>query len=146
VAGSDSFINLTLNYLLHFTCMCVCVWTMSSMEQRQRAEKTMKLQGRWRRSANLVVWTSDNYSLSPCFIEFEWRVSHLKFLFLSVSLSFSLPSSFFFINNYSHMYIYTYSSRYYNVFECTKQTSAMKVKRIGTQQDSNLLGQRVVCQ
>jgi len=24
----------------------VCVWTMSSMEQRQRAEKTMKLQGR----------------------------------------------------------------------------------------------------
>jgi hypothetical protein len=23
VAGSDSFINLALNYLLHFTCMCV---------------------------------------------------------------------------------------------------------------------------
>ena len=26
VAGSDSFINLTLNYLLHFTCVCVCVY------------------------------------------------------------------------------------------------------------------------
>ena len=24
VAGSDWFINLTLNYLLHFTCVCVC--------------------------------------------------------------------------------------------------------------------------
>jgi hypothetical protein len=23
VAGSDSFINSTLNYLLHFTCVCV---------------------------------------------------------------------------------------------------------------------------
>lgn len=31
VAGSDSFINLTLNYLLHFTCVCV-VYVVSGTE------------------------------------------------------------------------------------------------------------------
>jgi len=41
VAGSDSFINLTLNYLLHFTCMCVCVcglcrqWNRDNVRKRQ---------------------------------------------------------------------------------------------------------------
>lgn len=38
VPVADSFINLTLNYLLHFTCVCARA---SSMPLRQRAEKTM---------------------------------------------------------------------------------------------------------
>jgi hypothetical protein len=39
VAGSDSFINLTLNYLLHFTCMRVygvCrQWNRDNVRKRQ---------------------------------------------------------------------------------------------------------------
>jgi hypothetical protein len=36
---SDSFINLTLNYLLHFTCVCVCglcrQWNRDNVRKRQ---------------------------------------------------------------------------------------------------------------
>jgi hypothetical protein len=37
VAGSDSFINLTLNYLLHFTCVCgLCrQWNRDNVRKRQ---------------------------------------------------------------------------------------------------------------
>ncbi len=84
---------------------------MSSMEQRQRAEKTMKRQGRSRRSTNLVVWTSDNYFL--CFFrEFEWRVSHFKF---------SLSSTILLI---------WISAQVLRGWKCTNQTSMTKVKRI----------------
>ena len=72
---------LIWHWIIYYISLAsMCVLSMEQRRWRRRAEKTMKRQGQWRRSANLVRWTSDNDSLSLL----QWRVAHLKFSSLSL--------------------------------------------------------------
>jgi hypothetical protein len=63
------------------------------------------------------------------FIEFEWRVSHFNFLF--------------FVNNYSHIVYIQTGTTILRVYE---SDISYEGQVNWTQQEYNLLGQRVVCQ
>ncbi len=104
MTDSASFINMTLNYLLHFTFMYF-QWYRNDVMKRQ-----------WWQTTNRMIIT--------------FSIHKKKFFSLC------------FVHNYSHMY----SSRYHWFVREFKSSISIEGQVNRTQQDYNLLGQRVVCQ
>ena len=137
VAASDSFINLTLNYLLHFTCVCVCdvcrQWNRDNVRKRQWNGKDNK--------SDRLIWLYERatitLSLSLCsLIEFEWRVSHLNIS----------PSSFVRTIILICVFIRTGTTSFIECVGVFESDITYEGQMNSTQQEYNLLGQRVVCQ